>query len=68
MTTKRFKISGSFAKKGRTQTFSKEISSINKELALDKVYCLIGSNHKVKRRQIYIKDTEELEEPAESTK
>ncbi len=48
----KFKISGSFDKRGFKQIFSKKFPAENKERALEKMYSIIGSNHKVKRREI----------------
>lgn len=57
---KTFRIKGKFTKKGREQIFSKEISALNEKLAWDKVYSLIGSNHKVKRNHIKILEVNEV--------
>jgi large subunit ribosomal protein LX len=57
---KTFKINGTFRKGGRDLVFSKEITTLNKDQAVDRVYSLMGSNHKVKRSQIEITNVEEL--------
>ena len=58
----KFKIHGRF-KKGRIeQVFNKEISATRKELALERVYSHVGSNHKIKRSQVEIISVEELKE------
>jgi len=62
MTAKKFLIKGSFRVRGITQTFSKEVTTLSRERAVDKVYSLLGSNHKVKRGQILIED--DAKEPA----
>ena len=57
-----FRINGSFWRRGKDHKFSKEISSTKKELALDRLFSLLGSNHKVKRCQIHINKVEEIPE------
>ena len=59
MSSKTFKVKGTFSKFGETQPFSKEIEAVNEDRALDKIYSLFGSNHKVKRTQIKIEKIEE---------
>ncbi|PTD94039.1 50S ribosomal protein L18a [archaeon SCG-AAA382B04] len=53
----KFEIKGYF-KMGKTshQKFRKEVEAKNKEFAKEKVYSIIGSKHRVKRRDIEIKD------------
>jgi ribosomal protein L20A (L18A) len=58
----KFKVRGKFKKKGYEQIFNKEVAATRKELALDKVFALTGSNHKVKRAQIEIISVEEIKE------
>ncbi len=49
-------------KKGEWQRFSKEVVSEDKEQAVEKIYSLFGSKHRVKRTNIKIYDTEEVDE------
>ena len=51
---KNFKITGSFSEKGKKVTFNKEIRSLDKDDAIEKIYQFFGSKHKVKRNQIKI--------------
>jgi len=44
------------------QKFSKTVKALKPEHAVEKVYSLLGSNHKLKRDQITIKKIVELEE------
>ncbi|RLE49852.1 MAG: 50S ribosomal protein LX [Candidatus Methanomethylicota archaeon] len=46
------------------QRFSKTIKALKPEHAVEKLYSLLGSNHKLKRDQITIKRIVELEEEA----
>ncbi len=49
-------------KKGEWQRFSKEVISEDEEGAIEKIYSLFGSKHRVKRTNIKIYDTEEMDE------
>ena len=49
-------------KKGEWQRFSKEVVSEDKEKAVEKIYSLFGSKHRVKRTNIKIYDTEKVDE------
>ncbi|MFX1597484.1 MAG: 50S ribosomal protein L18Ae [Promethearchaeota archaeon] len=59
---KNFIIKGVFKKKDRTYDFSKLVRALRKEDAIEKIYTDLGSNHRVKRRDIEIKAIEEIEE------
>ena len=54
MTPALFEVQGSFNTRGRFITFSKEITAENKDAALEKALCLVGSHHGIKRKQIEI--------------
>lgn len=59
------KVMGKFRmskKKGEWQRFSKEVVSEDEEAAIEKIYSLFGSKHRVKRTNIKIYDTEEVDE------
>ncbi len=49
-------------KKGEWQRFSKEVVSEDEERAVEKIYSLFGSKHRVKRTNIKIYDTEKVDE------
>jgi len=49
-------------KKGEWQRFSKEVISEDEEKAIEKIYSLFGSKHRVKRTNIKIYDAEEIDE------
>jgi len=52
--SKTFKITGSF-KAGRSwERFTKKVSSNNEKNAAEKLYSLIGSEHRLKRQMIRI--------------
>ena len=44
------------------QRFSKEVASLNKEEAKERVYSDLGSKHRVKRRSIKVEEIEEIAE------
>lgn len=48
------------------QKFVKEVTALKPEHALEKVYSLLGSNHKLKRRHIKILSIKEIS-PEEAT-
>ncbi|MBS7248613.1 MAG: 50S ribosomal protein L18Ae [Candidatus Jordarchaeales archaeon] len=50
-----FRIEGYYAKKRKKIFFSEEVRSLSKEHALELVYSNIGSRHRVKRRDVIIK-------------
>ncbi len=49
-------------KKGEWQRFSKEVISEDEDEAIEKIYSLLGSKHRVKRTNISIYDVEEVED------
>lgn len=51
---KTFRIRGSFRKGDTTENFTKELRSVSQERATELLYSLLGSNHKVKRAQVFI--------------
>ncbi len=57
----KFEIKGQF-KMGRTahQKFSKVIEAENKEFAKEKLFSIIGSKHRVKRRKIDLEEIKEI--------
>lgn len=58
---KTFRIKGSFTKGSIKSNFTKELRSVSQERALEMLYSLLGSNHKVKRAQIFIEKVEVAE-------
>ncbi len=56
-----FEISGEFKTQGGWQKFRKLVEAHNERFAVEKVYSLIGSNHKVKRHLIRIKSIKRVE-------
>lgn len=44
------------------QRFTKEVASLNKEEAKERVYSDLGSKHRVKRRNIKVEEIEEIAE------
>ena len=55
-----FKITGNFKKGKKTQDFTKEVMGENKQQVKEYIYSIMGSKHRVKRREITISKIEEL--------
>jgi len=55
---KTYKVMGKFRHYDGQQAFIKEVKAIREERAVDTVYKLIGSQHRVKRRDIIINKIE----------
>ena len=55
-----FRVSGKINKPNLQTEFSKEIRAIKPEDAVEKVYTLIGSKHRVRRYQMSISKVEEI--------
>ncbi|MHA1202895.1 MAG: 50S ribosomal protein L18Ae [Candidatus Heimdallarchaeaceae archaeon] len=64
---KTFHISGEFKKKKDKIPFGKYVRALNVEDALEMVYSIVGSKHRVKRNMIYVdaKDIKEITNPEE---
>ena len=58
--SKKFLVAGTFKDRHDFHKFSKEIAAWNEKLAKDKVYSLLGSNHKIKRQHINIEEVKEI--------
>lgn len=63
-----YEITGEFEKKGEKRKFSKKVKAESHGFASEKVMCLMGSKHKVKRRDIIIKEVKEMGEANGGTK
>ena len=57
-----FEVSGQYTQKGNTIKFAMKVKAESNSYAADKVLCLIGSKHKIKRRQITLNETKEIGE------
>ncbi|WP_202319328.1 50S ribosomal protein L18Ae [Archaeoglobus neptunius] len=57
----KFEIVGMFRTSEGWQNFKKIIDAHNEKYAMEKVYSLIGSNHKVKRHLIKIESVKQVE-------
>jgi large subunit ribosomal protein LX len=55
-----FKITGNFKKGKRSQKFTKEIIIENKQKAEEYILSIMGSKHRVKRREITIENIEKI--------
>ena len=49
------------------QKFTKEVRALTKEQALEKVYSILGSNHKLRRKHIVVEEVKEIS-PDEATR
>tara|TARA_Y100000310_G_scaffold338733_1_gene429272 strand:- start:1355 stop:1561 length:207 start_codon:yes stop_codon:yes gene_type:complete len=57
-----FEIKGEFSQKGEKKKFAKKVKADSHKFAAEKVMCLIGSEHKIKRRHIILNDVKEMGE------
>ncbi len=55
-----FEVSGQYTQKGKTIKFAMKVKAESNSYATEKVLCLIGSKHKIKRRQITLNETREI--------
>jgi large subunit ribosomal protein LX len=64
---KTFHIRGEFKKRKDKIPFGKYVRALNVEDALEMVYSIVGSKHRVKRNMIFInaKDIKEITKPEE---
>lgn len=51
---------GSFKAGERSEKFTKKVTALNKNLAVEKIFSLIGSEHGVNRRLMKIDSVEEV--------
>ncbi|MET1124535.1 MAG: 50S ribosomal protein L18Ae [Archaeoglobaceae archaeon] len=58
----RFEVVGKFKTPEGWQKFRKIVEAPSEKFALEKVYSLIGSNHKVQRHLIKIEDMKKVSE------
>ena len=56
----KFEITGAFKTLEGWQKFRKTVEANNEKYAIEKVYSLIGSNHKVQRHLIKIEDVKQV--------
>ncbi len=57
---KNYLVIGYFIDKGKKQPFRKEVRGLSEEHAREKIYSIISSNHKVKRRFIKFLEIKEI--------
>ena len=55
-----YRIIGKFSKEKNTHKFTKEIMVPNKRKAEEQIFSIMGSKHRVKRREITIEKIEEI--------
>ncbi|MHA1771295.1 MAG: 50S ribosomal protein L18Ae [Candidatus Thorarchaeota archaeon] len=60
MSAKVWRITGEYLKLKRKYAFSKELVAVNEERAKERTLSELGSRHRVKRREIRIKDIKEI--------
>ncbi len=59
---KNFEVQGKIKNKTTNKKFTKKISSLNENTAIEKVMSLFGSKNKIKRRNIEINEVKEVKE------
>ncbi len=57
----RFEVAGMFRTSEGWQKFRKVVDAHNEKFAIEKIYSLIGSNHKVKRHLVKIEEVKQVE-------
>jgi len=57
----KFEVVGTFKTLDGWQPFKKVVEANSEKFAIEKVYSLIGSNHKIKRNLIKIKEIKKVE-------
>ncbi len=57
----KFIIRGRFLMGEKMQPFKKEVNALNEKNAIEKIYCDLGSKHRVKRNKIIIEKVEKVE-------
>ena len=57
----RFVFRGHYEKGKRRIRFTREVEAESEKLAREKLYSLLGSNHKVKRVRIHIEEVKKVE-------
>ncbi|HIP25247.1 MAG TPA: 50S ribosomal protein L18a [Archaeoglobus profundus] len=62
----KFEIEGVFKNANQWQKFKKIVEAHNEKFAIEKVYSLLGSNHKVKRHLIKIKNVRVIDQSTSS--
>ncbi len=60
MRVRAFRVSGVMRIKGSWQKFSVELTEVSEEGAVERVYSLLGSRHKLKRAHIKVLEVREL--------
>ena len=60
MKVKAFRVSGVMRIKDSWQKFSVELTEVSEENAVERVYSLLGSRHKLKRAHIKVLEVREL--------
>ncbi len=58
--TKLFKVSGKITKPNFRTNFSKEVKALQPKDAVEEIYKILGSKHKVKRFYIKVEKVEEI--------
>ncbi|MEM2914999.1 MAG: 50S ribosomal protein L18Ae [Candidatus Bathyarchaeia archaeon] len=61
--TRKFALEGYMKKKSDRLLFKQIVEAPNEKLAIELLYCLIGSRHRVKRSEIKIQKIEEIKAP-----
>jgi len=63
-----FEIQGEYTEKGNKKKFTKKVKADSHKFAAEKVMCIMGSKHKIKRRHITIGEVKEMGETNDGKK
>lgn len=58
-TTKSFEVKGTYRQNNKEMGFTKIVSAATESAAAEKIMALFGSNHKIKRRHVFIEELKE---------
>lgn len=67
MEEKTFTVEGEITEKKQTKPFTKTIKAKSAQFAAEKALCLFGSKNRLKRNQIAIKETKEVQKDGGKT-
>ncbi len=58
----RFEVKGEYVLKDKPWKFTKEVETVNENMAREKTFALMGSKHRLKRSKIKILEVSKLKE------
>jgi ribosomal protein L20A (L18A) len=57
-----FEVKGEFSERGKKKKFTKKVKAESHKFAAEKIMCLMGSKHRIKRRHIALSEVKEMGE------